>query len=219
MDFAIIDELRDILSERTRVKAMSEWSEIQKESQAPVFNYRLDHVNRVVELVEYLSNGTNADRDILIMAAWLHDIAKPGIGGVENHGAKSANEAGRILKGLGVEESTIVAVKDAIRKHVGLTPQDDLTSIEAQILWEADKLVKIGAVGIIHFVLNAVRIHPGLDSRDMLKSVTEFLPLAEKIKNSMRTNKAKELAKGRYENLKIFRDNLQNELQGVDYSE
>lgn len=195
------------------MSAIEGWMKDQKTSRFPLYNYRYVHTKHVVEIIRELARNQTVDEDLLMMAAWLHDIAKPDLRGVENHGEKSAKQAGRILAGLGIDKAKIRLVQTIIPKHVGLTLESELTPLEAQLLWEADKLAKLGIVGTIHFIINSIRLNPGIDLNALQEKMDEFIPLAAKIKNSMRTHRAIEMAKVRFENLKQFCEMLQNELE------
>jgi putative nucleotidyltransferase with HDIG domain len=204
--------IRTLVERRTRTSAIEGWLEDQKKSRAPLYNYRYAHTKQVVEITRELAMDQIVDGEVLVMAAWLHDIAKPDLGEVENHGEESAKQARQILEDLGTDEEKIEKVQTIIRKHVGLTSEHELTPLEAQLLWEADKLVKLGAIGIIHHIINSIRLYPGIDLRALLEKIDSFIPLASEIKNSMKTHRAIAMAEKRFEHLKQFREMLQNEL-------
>ncbi|MHA1858039.1 MAG: hypothetical protein ACTSUU_01175, partial [Candidatus Thorarchaeota archaeon] len=112
----------------------------------------------------------------------------------------------------GVDEERISAVQYAIRSHVGLVRDSPLDTLEAQVLWEADKLVKLGVVGLLHFVLNGIRLQPGMTLSDMAARIREYLPLAAKIAGSMQTETAKAMARERLAELKRISESLDREL-------
>ncbi len=207
------DALRSSVEAATSHAAIEDWKRIMMRENSAPFNYRLDHVIHVVQLSCEIGKKEGADLEALAMAAWLHDISKPGLGPVKDHGRKSAEVAGRFLRKHGISRKRIDIVKDTIMKHVGLTLQEPLDTAEARSLWDADKLVKLGAVGIIHYILNSVLIEPGRSSSDFLSAFDEFLPLAESIAKSMNTELGKLLAADRLAVLKVFRDALRMELE------
>ncbi|MHA2064244.1 MAG: hypothetical protein ACXABY_07680 [Candidatus Thorarchaeota archaeon] len=88
----------------------------------------------------------------------------------QDHGNLGAELAAEVLRKEGVEEKTIENVCDAIRKHVGLNLDEPLTPIEAQILWEADKLVKLGVLGFIHSLIYYMQFRPRLSSNELAKN-------------------------------------------------
>ena len=109
-----------------------------------------EHVRRVLRLAERLGEALGADLEILRAAALLHDAADahPGEGeGRVSHEQASAEFAGKVLRSEGWEETRIAAVQHCIRAHRfrgGEAPE----SLEAKILFDADKLDALGAIGI-----------------------------------------------------------------------
>ncbi|MFW9848216.1 MAG: HD domain-containing protein [Candidatus Thorarchaeota archaeon] len=205
-------DLERIIEERTISHSRKEWIETQEESPLPIYNYRLDHVRHVVKISEMLAKHTGANSQVVRLAAWLHDIVKPGIVPVSEHGIESAKVAEEILLSKGIEQDTVNQVMDVIRKHVGLTLKHQLNPIEAQVIWEADKIDKLGIVGFIHFIINGARLQPGMMIEEMAQKVREFLPLAEKIAMSMYTPLGKEMAQSRLEHLRHISFLLDSEI-------
>jgi uncharacterized protein len=126
--------------------------EVKRQCAGGMFNYRWEHVQAVVRTALRLAELTGADREIVEAAAWLHDVAKQGNG--RAHGQEGAVAARGILARTDFPPGKVEAVADAIEKHVGLfVPQDaPIEPQEAAILWDADKLTKLGAVAVLHFI-------------------------------------------------------------------
>jgi uncharacterized protein len=206
--------LKKIVEVSTRKAAIEEWRTASKKQVVPLYNYRFDHIEEVVNLAKYIASGTDANVDVVILAAWLHDLAKPGIGGIpaQHHGVASAELAEHILPEEGIDPEIVIQVSDVIRKHVGLTIKEPLKPIEAQILWEADKIVKLGIVGLLQYVLNGVRITPGQGLKDIANKLREFLPLAADIARCVVTENGKVIAKERLQRLQILSEMLDSEL-------
>ncbi len=108
------------------------------------------HVERVRALARRIGKAEGADLFVVEAAALLHDIAKTeemrAKGGF-CHAKEGAKRAQPILERLGVESETadhIVSCIGTHRKRKGAEPE----SLEAKILFDADKLDSIGAVGI-----------------------------------------------------------------------
>lgn len=113
--------------------------------------HSMDHVMRVYNTCKLLAADSNADYDVLLPAALLHDIARVkednDSTGKTDHAVVSAQMAGPILTGLGYSPETISKITHCILAHryrTGHTPQ----TTEAKILFDADKLDSIGAIGI-----------------------------------------------------------------------
>ncbi len=114
-----------------------------------VFDYRWEHVQAVVRLAIRLATLTGADQEIVEAAAWLHDVAKPHS---KKHGQDGAVIARRVLQQTDFPPEKIEAVADAIVKHVGLFTNELIEPVEAAVVWDADKLSKLGATAVIHFL-------------------------------------------------------------------
>ncbi len=116
---------------------------------APVpFNYRWEHVTQVVSLAKRLARATQADLEIVEAAAWLHDVRKE----ESSHAKAGAQAAREILAATDFPPEKIEAVAYAIRQHAGLTRRNGappLEPIEAAVLWDADKLTKIGVQALM----------------------------------------------------------------------
>jgi len=116
---------------------------------SPAFNYRWGHVEAVVCLTIRLAELTGADRQVVEAAAWLHDIAKARS---QDHGRDGAIAARYILAQTDFPSHKIDAVADAIAKHVWLDQPEPVEPLEAAVLWDADKLNKLGATTVLHLV-------------------------------------------------------------------
>ncbi|NWF96305.1 MAG: HD domain-containing protein [Candidatus Thorarchaeota archaeon] len=196
------DELRAMVQRSTAQAARAEWLTSQESSEAPLFDYRYDHVAQVVSVAKYISEREGADIDLVVPAAWLHDISKPAMGGVKEHAKASAEMSRDILTRLGYKQDTTAAICDIIQKHEGLTLGEPLAPLEAQILWEADKIVKLGVTGLFHYVLAGIKLRPGRSISDWYHDLVGFLGLADRIAASMHTTTGRELA---YERLSVIR--------------
>jgi hypothetical protein len=129
----------------------------------PVFSYRWEHVQQVVKNAEWLLSKTEADPDIVLAACWLHDVKK----GEENHARRGADFARSFLPSTGFPRAKIESVAAAIEQHEGLWRADPdweedgglpfraappIEPIEAAVVWDADKLSKMGPVSLLHFL-------------------------------------------------------------------
>lgn len=215
MKNGIEDRLRKIVETSTRKAAIQEWREASEAQLVPLYNYRLDHIDEVVGLAKEIAFGTDADLEVIVLAAWLHDLAKPGVGGIpaQHHGIVSAEMAKEILTAEKVDREIIDQVVEVIEKHVGLTIKEPLEPIEAQILWEADKILKLGMIGFIQGLLNGVRLFPGRSMSEIAEGLHEFIPLASDIAQCMETKRGKVLANKRLNTLKELIKYLDSELE------
>ena len=112
--------------------------------------YRWEHVLAVVRTAILLAEQQGADPEIAEAAAWLHDVRKEK--GAE-HGQAGADFARSFLPSTDFPASKIEPVAIAIENHIGLWRDTPLEDPDSQILWDADKLTKLGLEGGLHFVL------------------------------------------------------------------
>ncbi len=108
-----------------------------------------DHIERVYHLCEKLAEAEGANLEIVRAAALLHDSQGSAPDGSErpNHHLLSAEFAGHILKEEGWEDLRIQAVQHCIRAHRFRHNGEEPSTIEAKVLFDADKLDVIGAIG------------------------------------------------------------------------
>jgi uncharacterized protein len=110
-----------------------------------------DHILRVLRLAERIGAELGADIEVLRAAALLHDAsgaAPEGPAGARaHHEQASANFARRVLETEGWPPDRIESVLHCIRAHRyrGKEPPE---SLEAKVLFDADKLDVLGAFGI-----------------------------------------------------------------------
>ena len=126
------------------------WDAVKKELSSASHDF--EHVKRVYKLcLEIAKHEKNVNFRILKAAAILHDIARvredKDISGKTDHAKLGAEMAEKLLKHAGFSKEEIEAIKHCILAHRfrnDVKPE----SIEAKILFDADKLDAIGAVGI-----------------------------------------------------------------------
>ena len=199
----------------------------------------IGHVMRVYNLCLRLAEDEDVDLEVLQAAALLHDIARVkednDPSGKTDHAILSAEMAVPILKDLGFPDEKIRHIQDCIASHRYRTGDKPETK-EAQILFDADKLDSLGAIGIARSFVwvgrnNAkiytngdieeyIRNNLGGDINGRIQDKTKHSPQIEfetKLKflvDSLYTEKAKETGKERAEFYKKFLDRLEREING-----
>ena len=175
------------------------------------FAYRWEHVQAVVRLAVRLAERTGADRDVVEAAAWLHDVAKPRS---LDHGRDGAIAARRILDGTDFPALKIQAVADAISKHVGLTTTQVVEPLEAAVLWDADKLSKLGATVVIHGI--GFLLAKGNGATGALIEQLHDPEWGHGIVRSLNTAPAREAGRRRLETYSSFCRQAMDEYDGSD---
>lgn len=105
-----------------------------------------EHIYRVLNYCLYLAdNESGIDYDVLITAALLHDIGRDGK--KKNHAVIGSEMANDYLLSIDFPKGKIEAVCHAIRFHSNKSYGKQQT-LEAKILYDADKLDAVGVMGI-----------------------------------------------------------------------
>jgi len=182
-------------------------------TKSPSFNYRWEHVTAVVTLAQKLADLTGADEDIVEAAAWLHDVRKDE---GNDHPAAGADFARDFLPKTDFPPQKIKHVARAISEHMGLWLDTPLKKLESQVLWDADKLAKIGLTAALHWTCNDIaRAKSSYTTQDLIDrgNGQDWLP---KTVASMHTKPARKAAQKRLKRYRKMWKKLQKELDGED---
>jgi uncharacterized protein len=124
-----------------------------------------DHILRVYRLAEHIAQSESADLEIVRAAALLHDAEGSAVAGDpasgdsrrSNHQLSSAEFAAQVLAGQGWPAERIAAVQHCIRAHRFRDLSEQPQTLEAQVLFDADKLDAIGAIGVARAIAYAAQ--------------------------------------------------------------
>ena len=204
-------------------------------------HHDIEHVERVYNLCLHLAKyESDVDLEILKTAALLHDVARfkefqDKTGKIE-HATLGAEMAEETLETLGYSRDKIDKIKHCIIVHRYRRNRKPRT-IEAKILFDADKLDALGAVGVARAFMMAGHYNQKIYSnipideylRDNvregkaeggLKDVSKHTPNIEyelKLKHipeRLYTPKAKAIAKERLQFMENFFERLKMEISG-----
>ena len=217
------ERMSAIVLQESAAVAIEEWTDFLNRLDVPFFNYRGTHVTEVVRIAKCLARETGADYDVVVMAAWFHDIAKPSTTGggedhedpkkrAQQHGKDCANIARKYLLKEGVDPEVVENVYDAIEKHIGYTRDEPVSPLEAQIVWESDKLTKLGITSMIFHLINGLRYEPNPNMDGILERIRKTLPILREIAASMNTEPGRRIANDRMRNYESFINLLESEL-------
>lgn len=203
--------LEKILKKLTIKDAANIWN---SDKNKPLFNYRYEHTKAVVSTAKHLQKIEGGNLKIIVASAWLHDISKNfnHKDSDFHHGEKSAEMSSSILKGLNFSDEEIEHVKEVIVSHVGLFKDNLNRNIESKIIWDADKLTKVGAVSVAH----AFSIAPAFSevtTEGILKRGLQWAKTVEKIVESFHTDEARKLGQQRLSFLQLFYNQLKIEFE------
>lgn len=107
------------------------------------------HFQRVVGLAKRLCDREGGRFEVVVPAAWLHDLViVPKNSPLRSQASRlSAREAIEFLKGLGYPEVYLGDIAHAIEGH-SFSANIEVTTTEAKIVQDADRLDGLGAIGI-----------------------------------------------------------------------
>ena len=192
----------------------------------PVHGY--DHIVRVYRMADRLARAEGADPEIVRAAALLHDAEGPFTSDARaEHQLASAEYARQILAAEGWENDRIAAVQHCIRAHRFRDDREQPETIEAKVLFDADKLDAIGAIGAVRAIAYAVLDQQHLFTEPSAQFLEnwqkrpdeahtpyhEYLFKLSKLKDRMFTSTGKALAQKRHDYLEGFFSQLHAELK------
>jgi uncharacterized protein len=210
-------EARDILS---RNPACHDW----------------DHTTRVLNNARHIRRREPAaDPDVVDVAALFHDVgrqAELADEGTTCHAERGAAMIGDILRRAGVRDDAFIAhVAACIRTHRYRRRTDETpATIEAKIIFDADKLDSLGAIGIgraFHFAGRiGARVHnraeEALAGRNYGRedsAYREFLVKLRHIPARLLTAEGRRLAAARHAFMEAFFARLDREVRGDDFDD
>lgn len=186
---------------------------------APRFttNFLWDHSFRVGKIAYKLALKEGIDPLVPTIAAILHDAGKFVLGkyhdddiSEEEH---SSSVAQKLLVNSGLSKNNIVAVKTAI---YALYNEKLECNINCKIVHDADRLEKLGPLGIANFFTKMTLRGTNLSS-SILKNLSRELTYTAAAPNTMLTKTGKELARTRSQKALLYFDELLEEFAYYDF--
>lgn len=182
------------------------------------------HVKRVVATAKKLAQEEKADLDVVVPAAWLHDLVNLAKDHPQRKLASTmaANEAVIFLKSIHYYEDKLEAIRHAIEAHsfsAGISPE----TLESKIIQDADRLDALGAIGLArlfsittqlkrpfyHFT-EPIALNRKLDDHD--NAIDHIFIKLKKISETMNTPSAKEEARRRFRFIENYLEQLKTEI-------
>jgi uncharacterized protein len=168
---------------------------VEQECKKPSSKYGFEpfvyHFSQVAEYAQELADKLGADKEIVLISAWLHDIGSIVHGRQDHHltGVKIAEEK---LKGLDYPKGKIELVKKCILNHRG--SQDNAReSLEEKILADADAMSNFDNISGI---FKAAFIYENKNQEEAGKSVMKKL---KNKWNKLHFEDSKKIIKPKYE--------------------
>ncbi len=183
------------------------------------------HIHRVVTNALKIQVKEGGDKDLIHLAALLHDV-----GDHKFHKEEDAQEV--LISGMLRQENCspdLIAKVLSIVKQVsfkGGKENNELTSLEAKIVQDADRLDAIGAIGIARAFAfggsrNRLMYHPEEAPKDFKNfeeykndnghTINHFYEKLLLLKDKMQTQAGKEIAQQRHEYMEGFLEQFYEE--------
>ncbi len=186
-----------------------------------------EHTLRVSRLCERIGTAEGADMHVLTVAAYLHDIGRcyqDASNGAICHAEKGSEMAIPIVEALPLTQDQKKNIVHCIRSHRFRGNHTPKTP-EAKVLFDADKLDAIGAIGVARAYLFAgelgARLHnPEIDVLETAPYSKEDTGFREyklklsKIRDRILTGEGKRLANERHDFMEQFFKRFINEYEG-----
>lgn len=212
-----------------RVKTEKLWAISREFCEKEGGSHGPDHSERVYYMALAIGRKMDARIDILAAAALLHDIGRgeeTASRGAICHALRGAELADPFLQELNFSRDEIAAILHCIRSHRFRGKEKPL-SLEARILFDADKLDSIGAVGIGRAFLFAGQVGAKLHDAEIDHNMTlpysmedtayrEFQVKMSRVRGQMLTEPGRKLAEQRHCFMEKFFDELNREMYGSD---
>ncbi len=186
-----------------------------------------DHVQRVVMTAGRIAAAEGANPFVVKVAAVLHDIARGTQD--ESRGARCHAELGsamacEFLKEAGLDETRTRHIADCIATH-RYRGKNAPETLEAKVVYDADKLDSVGAVGIGRAFLFAGEVGAKLHNHDTDIHATsayseedtayrEFTMKLKHVKEKMLTEEGRRIARDRHDFMVRFFERLDAEAEG-----
>jgi uncharacterized protein len=187
----------------------------------------ITHVRRVVKNTLYLTEKEEANLNVTLPAAWLHDcVSVPKDSDLRAQASRlAADEAIAFLQSIDYPEQWLSPVHHAIEAHsfsAGLTPR----TTEARIVQDADRLEALGAIGIARCLLTGGAMGTALyetndpfceerEADDRQFTLDHFYCKLFRLPATMQTTAGRDEAERRAAYMRGFLDQLRAEIDGT----
>jgi uncharacterized protein len=190
-------------------------------------SHNWDHTERVYKLCMRIGAIEGADLEVLAIAAYLHDIGRATQDKAKGkicHAEVGAGIAAEVVQKYDIPKDKKDNIIHSILSHRYRNSHEPQT-IEAKVLFDADKLDAIGAVGIARDFLfageiGAVLHNPHFNPYDTMPyskddtGYREYVVKLSKIHEKMLTTEGRRMAEGRHAFMEAFFERFLKEHEG-----
>lgn len=182
------------------------------------------HVKRVVKLATLIAEDEQAEMNIVLPAAWLHDcVSYP-----KNHVLRAqsalhaADKAIVFLRSINYPKQYLLAIHHAISAH-SVSGKIQAMSLEAQIVQDADRLDALGAIGVARCIQVSSQLQRPLYSEvdpfsetrsldDQQFTLDHFYKKLLQLKHAMNTKMGRTIALQRSHFIETYLQQLSTEI-------
>lgn len=190
-------------------------------------SHDLSHFERVVAMAKLLSEKEGAKSEIVIPAAWLHDLVViPKDNPLRSQASRlSAQQGIEYLKSIDYPAEYYDQIAEAIQGH-SFSAGYPVKSIEAKVVQDADRLDALGAMGIARCFVTAglmkrtlyAEEDPFCEQRspdDSKYTIDHFYKKLFKIADSLQTYTGQQEGQRRLQTMRLFLQTLQSEIHSA----
>jgi uncharacterized protein len=188
------------------------------------------HIHRVWHMAQQIQTAEGGDRQAVELGALLHDIADHKF--TDGDTEKGPQVAGEWLHSIGARDNLVKHVQQIIREvsFKGANVPDRPTSLESEIVQDADRLDAVGAIGIartfayggstgnpIHDPSMDPILHDSFEQYrgNRSSTINHFYEKLLLLKDRMHTKTAKSIAVKRHEFMEAYLDRFFAEWKGL----
>jgi len=197
-----------------------------------------DHILRVAHMAVHLAEREGARAEIVRLAALLHDVpvsqdtAEGGENARTSHHLAAAEFARTFLRERGLPADDCALIAEAIEAHRFRDRTRTPQTLEAKVLYDADKLDSIGAIGIARsfafagfhstrlYVEESVRIAQRVADGEPVPEPPNYTPVHEyvyklrRVLDTLHTPTARTIGMERHAFMESFFSQLEGEMTG-----
>ncbi len=186
------------------------------------------HVKRVVSIAKKIGRAENANLEIVVPAAYLHDCVY--ISKIDDRRKQastiSADKAVELLAMWGVQKNLLPEIHHAISAH-SFSANIKAETVEAKVVQDADRLDAMGSTGIFRcFAFSGLANRPlcrvddpFCDDRppdDSDNTLDHFFTKLLHLQDRLNTPSARKEGALRLQSMNMFLDSLRRELSNAD---
>ena len=134
----------------------------------------LEHSKRVRKIALKIAKNENANKEIVEMASWLHDIAKPKNPGLDHH-IKGMEMSREFFQKIDADQNVAEEVIKCIESHMMKSDLPDAPrhdTIEAKVVFDADMINMISPFGISKLIF--IFSKEGKDFNESIETVKKI---------------------------------------------